>query len=623
MPFSIRRNTQQSSFISPVCFPARRTTRRCFYAVALFGSLATLAGPVTADSGKATAYFVNDPAIVVESHGSEYSGVSSPDLQIAGSLRVYVDAGVAGKVLNWEAWPRLTFKNMPGMMDFRNAGTRSVSLSGKPRFVDLQTQFFIDEADYDTTVAAACQQNAVRLRNQGLNDTQIFGQDRQVKLLVTGQLKYETSGAGKREYEENTQAPDEITVTCKGHEPVVSSVLSIVEEGSTIGRCTLTLHVGFTTTRPDESVRFRFVDDTGKQSNAMTARTRADKSTHFDIPYTLSGGRRSGQIRIVGVNSNFQSDWQDYAADCGPATTDFFTPTPPEVRVKAFQMGRTNYRGFFCPSLLRVRGYVDARNKGGAPTRGDATIWVGGSLKSISGWRADPGEYDEIVHHEEISWPPPGSGGVGNTFTSGTANNAEPPRQTIKVRFNVLRFTEDNRLVGSAEKNLVVFCRQQNESAQIVGNQLVTQQPGVNSTIEQKPAGVNVQMARPAAVPAFAIQSPQGRVRKGEIRLSGGKANSKYLLRFYRKTGGSYQHVRKAQLPKRMSGKRANFDLAALDGSRAWRLQVCPVGTTGISSTQNCRASDFRLPRIGVKKPAGEAPVKGSKFKLLAPKKAN
>ncbi len=594
--------------------------RRRLMAATAVGVVSSTAGTALADSASVWISGVSAPPIVVESNGSTYSGVSSPAIPIEGNLRVMIDAQISGKVKSYRSWPRLVLED-GGTNGFLARGESINYSRPRPKSVDRTKRFAITKSDYEEAMVRACVERADVLRSQGLSNTQIFGQDRQVPVIVEGRLVYDISGiAGQPVPPEVPPGPlPSVTVNCQGHEPVVSSDLEIVEQSSVGGACRLRFDGRIVTTRPNEDVSFRYADEAGNQSGVITVRTNGGKVATFSNTDKLPSGSNRGRIRIVGVSSTFNTAWQEYDLDCNQPTgitmgTPQAAPEPPSASVAGLVVTERIFQGFICPDRISINGTITGR---GLASSGVGTIFLENQYKLRQDFDISGDGTDTVVYRQNLTWGNPGGG-----LTLGSSGNTEPPAKTFAMQFKLA--DDQGHIIDTTFRRHTFACRpstQSGQSAQVSGSHLATQQAEVNSTIEQKPAGVNVQMARPAAVPAFAIQSPQGRVRKGEIRLSGGKANSKYLLRFYRKTSGSYQHVRKAQLPKRMTGKRANFDLSALDGGRAWRLQVCPVGTTGISSTQNCKTSDFRLPRIGVKKPAGEAPVKGGKFKPLAPKK--
>ncbi len=609
------------------CHSAHALRRRSLLAATAVTAVTTMAGAAFADTSDVWISGVSAPPIVVESQGSNYSEVSSAAIPIEGNLRVTIDAGVSGRVKSYISWPRFVLED-GGTVGFLARGESRTYSRPRPKSVDRTKRIAITKSDYGETVLRACVEHAERLRSQGLSNTEIFGQDRQVQLTLEGRLEYETSGISGAPLPPEVPAGPlpTVTVNCKGHEPVVASSLSIMEEDSFSDRCTLNLQVGLTTTRADEPVRFRFVDDTGKQSNAMTARTRADKSASFSVPYTASGGRRSGQIRIVGISSNFVSEWQDYDVQCGQPGGALATHMPPTASVRFGGIVREEmYRGYLCPMRVAVIGYVKGR---GLAASGKAAIFIDDRYQMRADYNIVGDETDTIVHYEDLTWR---EGKLaGGNFQAQTA-----PTKTLEASFKVLS-PEAETLATASDRHTFV-CRagtavgavgnlpRPGDRADRPGNQATeSQQTAGGFASAQQPVGSNAQLARPGAtVSSFAIQAPQGRVRKGEIRLSGGQTNSNYGLRFYRKTGGSYQQVRSAQLPKRMRGPRANFDLGALSGSRVWRIEICPTGSTGIANAQSCKTSDFRLPRLGAVKPGSDAPVKGGKSKLLVPGNTN
>src|SRR3546814_2574485 len=63
-----------------------------------------------------------------------------------------------------------------------------------PKTVMTGAGFNMPKADYADFMVSACNFHADRLRQQGLSNSQIFGQDRSYKIAVSGGLEYEMSG---------------------------------------------------------------------------------------------------------------------------------------------------------------------------------------------------------------------------------------------------------------------------------------------------------------------------------------------------------------------------------------------------------------------------------------------
>ena len=166
--------------------------------------------------------------------------------------------------------------------------------------------------------------------------------------------------------------------------------------------------------------------------------------------------------------------------------------------------------------------------------------------------------------------------------------------QTEQTLDFTLKFANEHNYVVKTVEKTESFACQKVSTTGLAGAGGLTggEQPGQAS--QQAATGMLVQ---PQALP-LSIMAPKGRVRNGEIRLSGGKPTTSYKLTFFRKSGGKATQVSSAQLPKQMKGMNAKFPLAALTGGRAWQLRVCPVG----QGPAACTTSDFRIPLIGAKK---------------------
>ena len=133
---------------------------------------------------------------------------------------------------------------------------------------------------------------------------------------------------------------------------------------------------------------------------------------------------------------------------------------------------------------------------------------------------------------------------------------------------------------------------------------LVLGQIGKGESVAQNAAGAEAPGQRQTVAAckivvvstAFDILAPKGQVREGRIQLSGGAANAKYDLHFYRGDKGGFKRVRSAQLPRQMTGRTATFNLKALSGGLDWRIEVCPAGTpAGKAGKTACKTSDFRI----------------------------
>ncbi|WP_422368051.1 hypothetical protein [Pelagibius sp.] len=564
--------------------------RRALLSATAFSAVFAASGAAFADYGNASVTNFSAPPVVVENNGSTYTGLSSPAVPIRGDLEIEVDAEISGRVTEWFARPEMTLPNGNTML-FPNSGVSDSYDTRRPKRVERTHRFTIEKTDYAATMAVACNQNAQRLQSQGWSQDQVFAQDHQVQVFVDGYVTYETTGIeGVEEPPEVGSRRNAVNVTCRREAPVreipsVVSRLNILEEASNTGACTLGLQVEFETASPNQLVRFRFVDDTGQQSNILNSRTRDDGTASFTQDYQLTGGGRSGQIRIVGVDANFASPWREYDLICGQGNGGLTTVLPPKADSVSYQVeSETEFRGLYCPEVITVAGVARGRGE----SSGRALLSVGNRPLQMFEYTFDDTERDIFKATHTLSW-----------------DNVQQARQPLRIAMQLRNNGGD--LVDETAQDFSVVCRAPSMPVgQGIGGIGVEpreehSQQGIGGRLAQPGGGANAQLAGvgEAATAGFDIQAPEGRVRKGVIRLSGGQANANYALRFFRRTDGGLQRVRSAQLPQQMTGNTANFDLRPLAGSRAWRLEVCQIGSTGISSTANCETSDFSLGRLG------------------------
>lgn len=566
--------------------------RRALLSATAFSAVFAASGAALADYGNASVTNFSAPPVVVENNGSTYTGLSSPAVPIRGDLEIVVDAEVSGRINNWFARPKATLPN-GNIMLFPNSGVFDSYVTRRPKRVERTHRFTIRKTDYAATMAVACNQNAQRLQSQGWSQDQVFAQDHQVQVFMDGYVTYETTGIqGVEQPPEVGGRQNAVNVTCKQYAPernpvnlggVNSTELELVEHANNRGACTLGVQGRIGTFFPNIDVAFRYVDDTGRQSDVKRLRTDNSRAVNFHHDYQLPGGSNSGRIRIVGVSSDFQSNWQDYELNCMPG--GFTVEQPPKADSVSYQVeSETEFRGLYCPEVITVAGI--ARGRGEASGR--ALLSVGNRPLQMFEYNIDDTEREVFKASHTLSW-----------------DNVQQARQPLRIAMQLRNNGGD--LVDETVQDFSVVCRSgPAQVGQGIGGIGVEQreelaQQGIGGRLAQPGGGANAQVAGlgDAATAGFDIQAPEGRVRKGVIRLSGGQATANYALRFLRRTDSGLQHVRSAQLPQRMTGNTASFDLRPLAGSRAWRLEVCQIGSTGISSTANCETSDFSLGRLG------------------------
>ncbi|WP_420348939.1 hypothetical protein [Pelagibius sp.] len=208
---------------------------------------------------------------------------------------------------------------------------------------------------------------------------------------------------------------------------------------------------------------------------------------------------------------------------------------PPETLIQAITVtDEVLHQGMVCPAAVRITGTVIAQSDS------LGTVWVAADsqplLETAYDFEAGKGEVYNVDH--ELSWD-------------------NKPATTQSIKYSLVAVAPDGETLAQSRITKDLSCRSK----------------------------------------AFDIVSPKGRVpgrsADGEIRLTGGVPAEDYTLRFYRKVAGSYEALESAALPATMSGLTQSFPLAALTGTRFWRLQVCRV-----ASPLDCKVSDFRKPLL-------------------------
>ena len=248
-------------------------------------------------------------------------------------------------------------------------------------------------------------------------------------------------------------------------------------------------------------------------------------------------------------------------------------PTPPELTLSFRITKEEIIKGFVCPTEILTDGHIVTKEALSGQVQHQ--VWFGPKTPSASATKdINMGAGDALSYgfFAPIDWR-------GYVFSHDLT-----PQRSLSLHFRVYR---EGAFLAETARSVLVSCR----NALGGGGQL----SAGTETSETRPGGAAIGRLAKQQAQAFAIQAPQGLVRRGEIRLSGGAANDKYALKFLRRNGGGYVAVNAAQLPKQMTGLVASFPLQALSGGRDWRLEVCPLG----GAPTACKTSDVRLTRIG------------------------
>src|SRR3546814_593278 len=185
------------------------------------------------------------------------------------------------------------------------------------------------KADYAGFMVSACNFHADRLRQQGLSNSQIFGQDRSYKIAVWGGLEYEMSSLAGAIVPGEVLSWDgypQVTLTCQRDDSLDTPAAAVVSEAVLVadaargatggGRCELQLTGFLATQQPNLDVTFVYVDDKGQQSDLKKVTTEADGDIGFKHDYPLSDGIKGVKLRIVGQSPPFRSAERRVGKEC-------------------------------------------------------------------------------------------------------------------------------------------------------------------------------------------------------------------------------------------------------------------------------------------------------------------
>jgi hypothetical protein len=162
--------------------------------------------PTWADSGSSIIRAVDPAVIEVRSNGTTYEGVL-PQVQLKGQAEVAFDAQISGRVKSWSVWLVAepmdpTFWNMSF---HEHKKTTTYDALNRPKSVSTKTWVAIPHQITRNWAVNTCITMASRLRNEGLSDAQIFGQDREIPYRVKAWHSFETTGIA------GAQTPQEVT----------------------------------------------------------------------------------------------------------------------------------------------------------------------------------------------------------------------------------------------------------------------------------------------------------------------------------------------------------------------------------------------------------------------------
>lgn len=198
-----------------------------------------LANHAHADEAWARAETVKPATVAVRSNGSAYTQMANPATYLSSDIKVYVDAGVVGRVKSWRTWISLLPADSSGgsSAEFPQAKVaHTYDFGYRPKVVDMTTHVELVSGALQGFVVGLCNQHADQLRSQGLNNTQIFGQDRAIAVGVHAHMQAEFTSATQLTPGEVTLPPTFQVVCQKQGGAVLPGVGGVV--GKTEARLT-------------------------------------------------------------------------------------------------------------------------------------------------------------------------------------------------------------------------------------------------------------------------------------------------------------------------------------------------------------------------------------------------
>jgi len=437
-----------------------------------------------ADFAQGKAIYVSPQKFTVRSDGNSYGG---SNLSSNGTVnyRFELDAEVSGRIKKWKIWPsfgeysstKQTYTQLKEL-----AHSKSYKLFKRPKKVNHVGGFNVPRAKLEEIAVNRCNLMAIQMRSTGKTNTEIFSEDRKIKLFARMDYEYDMSGATNilTNFIEGlpwVMGQTGIEVNCQGTRPDIQPATGLVSNPSTVtdidivltedasfdgSRCRVNVSGVIHTSKPDTDVKYRYTyippgsNPQYRYSIPKTVTTDHTKTVMFhewhNVP--VVAGRERGQIRIETLTPNKRNSHLRYFdMDCTKELS-LKTEHPIQRTVKFIPKTTRKYGNMSCPVTGNIAVVLKAT---GTPFNGFARLTVkdekgqqfgspnreislGATSTTIFGMPFDP------------KWGP----GL-NSFESNTTGQVDERKQTLKYRLALAK-----EITGSAvtppEKELVIEC---------------------------------------------------------------------------------------------------------------------------------------------------------------------
>ncbi len=200
-------------------------------AAAAAAALSGWATPAHADYVQGVYYSAAPKQLAVRSNGVAYTITDVPGAVMGASAGVTVDADLVGTIKNWSAWLVAKAEHATGAASWSNDKTSmSFPFGNRPKSWASRIHIQVSHATLQNYVVSWCNELANDLRSSGMNNAQIFGQDRSYRIAFqVGTAAEFTSPAAHPAPPEvqNLDYAAGITVVCKASGGINPNIIPI------------------------------------------------------------------------------------------------------------------------------------------------------------------------------------------------------------------------------------------------------------------------------------------------------------------------------------------------------------------------------------------------------------
>ena len=470
------------------------------------------AGVAFAQDNPAKAKMINviDTSIYVRSDNFSYAGIHRGRHPTGVMLNagVFAAAPEDHRINSWKTAIVLQHMGTSYVADLEapvdsHSGVYGESYASKPRnkrprHVVKNVLLNISSSRLDAFANEICNANAQELRQQGLSNQEIFGEDRIVRIGVFSRGKSVVVRSPKlgTHFIGAGDGPADLHLVCmKGPAPAVDAAgslqtntsvtdvsLTVLEQSTLGGACKVNLSTVVRTNLPNTEVRYRFEHTNGAKSDikqVVTSHSSTAMDAHwYDVPLNPQGPE-AGSVRVVGVSHDFQSDWKTYSMTCNAASPgDVATTAPPtqpkrtsvkpSVELSLEPTAKVMHRGMICPTKVKVTARLHSK----MPFTGTGLVAMKQGNHAFGKHDVQLTPYIVWQHEEEFdlkTWSAvnasTGMAGGAHSFHGNADGSSAPPTQRFELRYVLTN--NEAPVVTTPYKTIAVSCTDPQVNARI------------------------------------------------------------------------------------------------------------------------------------------------------------